>query len=273
VGGQYYFYQNDHLGTPQKLTAVNGADVWSAKYSSFGEALIDLSSTVINNLRFPGQYFDNETGLYFNYHRYYDPRTGRYLKVDPIGFKGGLNLYNYAGNNPSNMIDSFGLKKWRIEQSSFSASLLVIGGTIGSICFKSDCVQEPDVRKSPEGGWEDEICYWVFGGGLTVGLEFGWTGDSIGALVDETNFSEEYPDPKGGMYIAGPSVGAIAGVTTVSADIAFNSYSNIGAGKVDWMIGASIFNAEGRTYKFRHHIRRSCGCGGNSGGGVYWHLR
>jgi YD repeat-containing protein len=58
VGGQYYFYQNDHLGTPQKLTAVNGAVVWSAKYSSFGEAAVHPSSTIVNNLRFPGQYFD-----------------------------------------------------------------------------------------------------------------------------------------------------------------------------------------------------------------------
>ena len=65
VGGQYYFYQNDHLGTPQKLTAVNGAVVWSAKYSSFGEAEVDISSTITNNLRFPGQYFDQETGLHY----------------------------------------------------------------------------------------------------------------------------------------------------------------------------------------------------------------
>jgi len=63
TGGQYYFYQNDHLGTPQKLTAVNGAVVWSAKYSSFGEAEVDPNSTIENNLRFPGQYHDKETGL------------------------------------------------------------------------------------------------------------------------------------------------------------------------------------------------------------------
>ena len=56
-------YQNDHLGTPQKLTAVNGAVVWSVKYSSFGEADVDPSSSITNNLRFPGQYEDSETGL------------------------------------------------------------------------------------------------------------------------------------------------------------------------------------------------------------------
>jgi RHS repeat-associated protein len=109
TGGQYYFYQNDHLGTPQKLTAVNGAVVWSAKYSSFGEADVGPSSTVTNNLRFPGQYFDDETGLHYNYNRYYDPETGRYLRSDPIGIKGGINLFAYSFNNPLTNVDIYGL--------------------------------------------------------------------------------------------------------------------------------------------------------------------
>ena len=70
-------YHNDHLGTPQKMTSVNGAVVWNATYSSFGEANVDITSTITNNLRFPGQYEDEETGLHYNYHRYYDPTTGR----------------------------------------------------------------------------------------------------------------------------------------------------------------------------------------------------
>jgi len=101
-------YQNDHLGTPQKLTAVNGAVVWSAKYSSFGEASVNVSSTLINNLRFPGQYFDLETGLYYNWHRYYDGNTGRYLTEDPTGFVGGINFFLYP-SNPINYGDPFGL--------------------------------------------------------------------------------------------------------------------------------------------------------------------
>jgi len=109
VGGQYYFYQNDHLGTPQKLTAVNGAVVWAAKYSSFGEADVDISSSIVNNLRFPGQYFDQETGLHYNWHRFYNPATGRYLRLDPIGIKGGINWYSYALNNPKAILDPLGL--------------------------------------------------------------------------------------------------------------------------------------------------------------------
>ena len=129
VGGQYYFYQNDHLGTPQKLTAVNGASVWSAKYSSFGKADIDPSSTITNNLRFPGQYFDQETGLHYNWHRYYHPKTGRYLRTDPshqnqpkgsnipyylyylLNSPEDLNVYSYVGNNPANFKDPMGLFK------------------------------------------------------------------------------------------------------------------------------------------------------------------
>ncbi len=66
--------------------------------------------TVTNNLRFPGQYFDAETGLHYNYQRYYDPGNGRYISVDPIGFEGGdVNLYGYVRNNPANGSDSMAL--------------------------------------------------------------------------------------------------------------------------------------------------------------------
>ncbi len=108
-GTDYYFYHNDHLGTPQKLTAINGAVVWAATYTSFGDATVDASSTITNNLRFPGQYYDEETGLHYNYFRYYDPGAGRYLRADPIGSAGGVNLFAYVLNNPPNLNDPFGL--------------------------------------------------------------------------------------------------------------------------------------------------------------------
>ena len=61
-------------------------------------------------IRFPGQYFDEETGLHYNRFRYYDPEVGRYVSADPIGQVGGANLYAYVFNDPTNKFDSLGLQ-------------------------------------------------------------------------------------------------------------------------------------------------------------------
>ena len=132
-GSEYYFYHNDHLGTPQKMTGISGNVVWSAKYSSFGEATVEVE-TVENNLRFPGQYLDNETGLHYNWHRDYHPGVGRYIEGDPIlqPFVGRISAYGldneanflvpkfitnpkalhkyiHVLNNPINFLDQTGL--------------------------------------------------------------------------------------------------------------------------------------------------------------------
>lgn len=105
-----YYYHNDHLGTPLAMTNSSGTVVWKARYKTFGEAQVDASSTITNNFRLPGQYYDEETGLHYNYHRYYDPGTGRYVTSDPIGLEGGINLWAYAANNPMVFFDLEGLE-------------------------------------------------------------------------------------------------------------------------------------------------------------------
>jgi RHS repeat-associated protein len=106
--GEYFFVHNNELGAPQKLTRLDGSVVWSARYSSFGQATISANSTVSINLRLPGQYYDGETGLHYNGMRYYDPILGRYIEADPIGLTAGTNLYLYANGNPINWIDPTG---------------------------------------------------------------------------------------------------------------------------------------------------------------------
>ncbi|MCP4109674.1 MAG: hypothetical protein GY749_29840, partial [Desulfobacteraceae bacterium] len=86
------------------VISSSGVIVWEAAYMPFGKAWV-ITETVVNNFRFPGQYYDEETGLHYNWHRYYNPNTGRYLTPDPIG---GINLYYYVRNNPANLIDPTG---------------------------------------------------------------------------------------------------------------------------------------------------------------------
>ncbi|WDU60654.1 HNH/endonuclease VII fold putative polymorphic toxin [Pseudomonas poae] len=103
-----FHYQLDHLGTPQELTAPDGEIVWSAHYRAYGEiARLDVGK-VDNPLRFQGQYFDQESGLHYNRHRYYNPDIGRYLTPDPVKLAGGINAYQYVPN-PTGWVDPLGL--------------------------------------------------------------------------------------------------------------------------------------------------------------------
>ncbi|RLG90008.1 MAG: hypothetical protein DRO36_06820, partial [Candidatus Hecatellales archaeon] len=83
-GDEVYYYHNDHLGTPQKMTNSIGTIVWGAGYLPFGKAMVDEDPdgdgvSVTNNFRFPGQYYDSKTGLHYNWHRDYKPEIGRYI--------------------------------------------------------------------------------------------------------------------------------------------------------------------------------------------------
>jgi RHS repeat-associated protein len=107
----------------------SGTVVWKAVYFPFGKTQI-LTETITNNIRFPGQYFDAETGLHYNWNRYYDPYTGRYLTPDPIGLDGGMNLFAYANGNPVNSIDPEGLF---IFTATFGITALTITGDVALV--------------------------------------------------------------------------------------------------------------------------------------------
>ncbi len=104
-----YYYHTDHLGTPKAMTDNTQTIVWRLETDPFGNEIGTSIKTIENNLRFPGQYYDAETGLHQNYYRTYDPLKGRYVEADPIGLSGGINIYIYGGGNPLSAIDPFGL--------------------------------------------------------------------------------------------------------------------------------------------------------------------
>ena len=117
------YYQLDHLGTPIAAHNAKGEAVWTAEYEAWGRI---RNETVSDGLkanipfRFQGQYYDEESGLHYNRFRYYAPEIGRFVSQDPIGLRGGTNLFEYAPN-PILWVDPLGL-------SSFSCNKLTVCG-------------------------------------------------------------------------------------------------------------------------------------------------
>lgn len=125
---QAYYIHADHLNTPRLITDQAGNKVWEWENSDpFGanaanEDPQNTGSRLAFNLRFPGQYFDKETGLHYNYFRDYDPATGRYVQSDPIGLRGGLNTYTYVEGNPISLVDPDGLCAWCLPAAGIAAA-------------------------------------------------------------------------------------------------------------------------------------------------------
>jgi RHS repeat-associated protein len=114
TGVSVYYIHTDHLNAPRRITRpADNTIVWRWDSEPFGTAAASQNPSGIGtfayNLRFPGQYYDAETGLNYNYFRDFDPAVGRYVESDPLGLKAGTNTYAYVGGNPLSRIDLYGL--------------------------------------------------------------------------------------------------------------------------------------------------------------------
>jgi RHS repeat-associated protein len=149
-GGRFYAVHADHLGTPRLITDDANKPVWQWPYSAFGnnkptgvlKATLNPKAAITNqpvllkatapaieaNLRFPGQYFDEESNLNYNYFRSYSAAQGRYSQPDPIGLDGGVSRFAYVMNLPLNFVDPRGL--WSIAFEGYAG----LGGGFNVSC-------------------------------------------------------------------------------------------------------------------------------------------
>ena len=115
------YYHNDQIGIPREMTDEEGNIVWSGDYSGWGKLTQEerLKSDVYQPIRLQNQHYDEETGLHYNFFRYYDPDIGRFTQQDPIGLEGGSNFYQFS-TNIQNMMDPWGLNAVGIAKGALS---------------------------------------------------------------------------------------------------------------------------------------------------------
>ncbi len=226
--GEVFSYLHvDHLGTPRLATNDAQTIVWRWDSDAFGSTLADEDPDGDNNattvnLRFPGQYYDAETGFHYNYYRTYDPSMGRYLESDPIGLGGGLNTYGYVGGNPLSNTDPFGLIRWEGE---FEIAGLSAGVGASRVVFnlQSECVGDKKVL----------IKNWVFWGFTTdIGLPPG--GGIRGSVRLEDGLSSLNPENLNHQNLEGDfsaiSIGPTIGIG-LPTGIDLGKATGLGSGK------------------------------------------
>ena len=187
------------------------------------------------NLRFAGQYEDAETGWHYNWHRFYDPETGRYLTSDPIGLKGGANAYGYVGGDPFGAVDPWGL-------SSISAN--------GTTTFQTGLADLPTFAITTQPGWTDygnsNLLYHQYNQAVTASNISSTQIDALGAyiLAHPTPASTSQPATVAGQYNpATPNCGPFSGVfaNLVSPDDVY-TYTRTGLSGRTYVINITAQN-------------------------------
>jgi RHS repeat-associated protein len=235
AGREYvYFYHNDHLGSPKFMTDQNENVVWTGSFDPLG-IVISAGGSITNNLRFSGQYFDNETGLDYNGYRYYDPSIGSYTRPDPVGLVGGMNRYVYVQNDPVNLIDPFGLRSYG---AIVGVNLTAITGVEGSASIVWNTGLTP--------GEEFDVGL-QFSGGIAAGLN---VGGSAGLQTYNGNIQAN----------DGPGLNISGGAWYIAGNVTMNGCGKVTGGSLGVstptriQVGLSIGYDDTQTFSIRHDI-------------------
>jgi RHS repeat-associated protein len=225
----------DHLGAPRIVTRASDAAIvwrWDSAESFGGTAPNQNPSNLgafVYSQRLPGQVFDQETGLFQNWNREYNPRIGRYMQSDPIGLAGGINTYGYVAGNPLSGIDPRGLATFTLTGGG---SAVVVGGGEGS--FGVYISNKPnDIGFVISGG---------AGGGANVGLsaQLGYVPGPLSNVSGNTKNTNLSCGVGSGTWMADPKTGDFAGLTVGPAG----------------RLGASETNAQTETWGLRGLLDR-----------------
>jgi RHS repeat-associated protein len=159
-----YFIHADTLDTPRVIVDKNNQPRWRWLAEPFGVSAPETNPANLGaftfNLRFPGQYFDQESGLHQNWWRSYDPVTGRYTQSDPIGLAGGVNTFAYVGGNPLSYVDSTG--QFALSPITWAGvGAIIIGGIIVNSNNKIDPIYIPSTPSTGSGNSAAESNEWV----------------------------------------------------------------------------------------------------------------
>jgi RHS repeat-associated protein len=226
------------------MTNSNANSLWPLfPGSAFGEhaANDDVDGNGVKedfNLRFPGQYYDAKTGLFYNYFRDYEPQTGRYIESDPIGLEGGVSTYGYVGSRPLWAFDPHGLK----------ARVCCKGIGVLSLLWIKHCYIEVQPGSSAQccmNEGQPSKTYGLFGntrgprstyGEISVNDPYDKKG-KCGPWVDTCEVDgcvedavQQYPDPSVYVFASGPNSNTFAGTVSRTCGLSSDGTGGIAPG-------------------------------------------